>query len=146
MKIITKAIIISLALTGGVAAAKEGVQDPTVKAWMDLMGKNGMAAKTLGDMAGGKTEFNAEAAAAAKAALIADAAEIPAAFKTQATDPVSEASPEIWTKWAEFEMDAKALADAATAMDVSSLDGVKAGMGAVGGACGACHKAFRIKK
>jgi cytochrome c556 len=146
MKIISKVFVVTLALSAGVAFAKDGVQDPTVKARMDLMGTIAMNTKTLGDMAGGKTDFDATAAAAAKAALSAAAADILVKFETEADDPVSEARPDIWMNWDGFAEDAGALGAAADAMDVASLDGIKAGMGAIGGSCKDCHTDFRAKK
>jgi len=146
MRFAAKALIISLTLTAGVAIAKEGVQDPTVKARMDLMGTIGMNTKVLGDMAGGKAAFDATAAEAAKAALMAAATEIPAKFETEADDPVSEARPDIWMNVQGFIEKAKALETAAGAIDVSSLESVQAGMGAIGEACKACHTDFRAKK
>lgn len=145
-KYITRTLVISLVITAGVAVAKEGVQDPTVKARMDLMGINGKSAKTLGQMAKGEVPFDAAAAEAAKADLIATAAQIAAKFETPATDPVSEALPVIWTNWDGFTANAAALGKAAAALDASSLEGVQAGMGAIGGACKECHTNFRLKK
>lgn len=144
MKIVTKGLIAGLVLVAGVAFAKEGVQDPTVKARMDLMGVIGMNTKALGDMAGGKAEFDAAKAAMAKDAIIAASAEIAAKFEPQATDPVSEAKAEIWTSWDDFVKKAEALNAAATALDASSLDSVKAGMGGIGGACKDCHTTYRM--
>lgn len=144
MKIVTKGLIAGLVLVAGVAFAKEGVQDPTVKARMDLMGVIGMNTKALGDMAGGKAEFDAAKAAMAKDAIIAASAEIAAKFEPQATDPVSEAKAEIWTSWDDFVKKAEALNAAATALDASSLDNVKAGMGGIGGACKDCHTTYRM--
>ena len=144
MRLITKTAVFALALVGTVAIAKEGVKDPIVKARQDLMATQGMNMKVLGGMAGGKVPFDAAAAEAAKAAIVATSAEIGAKFKPQATDPVTEAKPEIWTNWADFEAKAMALNAAATALDTSSLEGVQAGMEGLGGACGACHKAYRI--
>lgn len=144
MKRVTKSLIVGLVLVAGVAMAKEGVQDPTVKARMDLMGTIGMNTKVLGDMAGGKAEFDAAAAQAAKDALVAASAEIAAKFEPQATDPVAEAKPEIWTNWDDFVKKATALNTAATALDPSSLDTVKAGMGAIGGSCKDCHTSYRM--
>lgn len=146
MRFVAKALIVSLTLTAGVAIAKEGVQDPTVKARMDLMATIGQNTKTLGDMAGGKAAFDASAAEAAKAALIAAAAEIPAKFEPEADDPVSEARPDIWMNMEGFVAKAKGLQDAVGAIDVSSLESVQAGMGNVGGACKSCHTDFRAKK
>lgn len=144
MKIVTKGLIAGLVLVAGVAFAKEGVQDPTVKARMDLMGVIGMNTKALGDMAGGKADFDAAKAAMAKDAIIAASAEIAAKFEPQATDPVAEAKAEIWTNWDDFVKKAEALNAAATALDASSLDSVKAGMGGIGGACKDCHTTYRM--
>jgi cytochrome c556 len=139
----SKFLALGLIVAAGIAVAKEGVQDPTVKARMDLMGTIAMNTKTLGDMAGGKTAFSAEDAAAAKAALAAAAADIPAKFEPQATDPVSEAKPEIWTNWDDFVAKSEGLLKAAEALDTSSVETIQAGMGAIGGACKACHSDYR---
>lgn len=144
MKLMTKGLIAGLILVAGVAVAKEGVQDPTVKARMDLMGTIGMNTKILGDMATDRTAFDAAAAQAAQAALVAASADIAAKFEPQATDPVAEAKPEIWTNWDDFVAKGEALNAAAVALDPSSLDGVKAGMGAIGGTCRDCHSLYRM--
>lgn len=134
-----------LALTGTLAMAAEAT-DPTVKARQELMDMIGANTKILGDMAGDKAPFDAAKAAEAKAALATAAAQIPAKFEANVDDPKSEVLPAIWTDFADFTAKGKALEDAATALDVSSLDAVKAGMGAVGDGCGACHKAYRAKR
>ena len=86
-----------------------------------------------------------DAAEAAKAALIAAAADIPVKFKDPATDPKSTAKPEIWTNWDEFAEYAGKLDAVATAMDASALEGVRAGIDSTGKSCGDCHTEFRIK-
>lgn len=134
-----------LALTGTLAMAAEAT-DPTVKARQELMDMIGANTKILGDMAGDKAPFDAAKAAEANAALAAAAAQIPAKFEANVDDPKSEVVPAIWTDFADFTAKGKALEDAANAMDASSLDSVKAGMGAIGGTCGACHKAYRAKR
>jgi cytochrome c556 len=144
MKLISKSLIAGLVLVAGVAVAKEGVQDPTVKARMDLMSAIGMNVKELGDMATDKVAFDAAAALAAQTALVAASADIAAKFEPQATDPVSEAKPEIWTNWDDFVAKAGALNAAATVLDPASLEGIKAGMGAIGGACRDCHSTYRM--
>jgi cytochrome c556 len=95
-------------------------------------------------MAGGKIPFDATAAAAAKAALAAAAAEIPAKFEPQATDPVTEAKAEIWTNWDDFVAKSEALLKAAEAVDTTSAETIGAGMGAIGGACKDCHTTYRM--
>ena len=65
--------------------------------------------------------------------------------KSSHTDPVSEAKPEIWTNWADFISKANGLGTAAAAVDTASLEGIKAGMGGIGGACKACHETYRAE-
>lgn len=142
MKFATKSLVIGLMLVGGAALASEA-SDPTVKARQEVMETIGKNMKVLGDMAGDKVAFDAAAAEGAKAAIVAATAEIAAKFEPQATDPKSEAKPEIWTSWEDFAKKADAANAAAGAMDVASIDGVKAGMGALGGACKDCHSTYR---
>ena len=143
MKNITKTLVAGLVLVAGVAFAADAT-DPTVKAWQELMGGQGAAMKTLGGMAEGKMAFDAAAAEAAKAALVASSVEIPAKFMTEAADPASKASANIWADWDAFVVNAAALDTAAMALDASSLESLQAGIGAVGGACGTCHKANKL--
>lgn len=144
MKILSRLVLGAALLSAGVAFAEGEATDPTVQARQALMKTVGMNTKILGDMAGGKTAFDAAGAAAAKVALAAAAADIAAKFETQATDPATEAKPEIWTNWEDFVTKAAALKTAAEGLDASSLDSVKAGMGAIGGTCKACHTAYRM--
>lgn len=145
MKILTKTAVIALILAGGVAFAKGERTDPNAKARSDTMRTIGQNIGVLGDMASGKAAFDATAAEAAKAALITASAGIPDAFKEQGgADPASEAKPEIWASWDDFVAKANTLKTAATAADVTSLETLQAGMGAIGSSCSDCHKAFRM--
>lgn len=147
MRFATRTLAAVLALTATVAIAAEGVQDPLVKARQDLMQTVVRHTMTLGDMASGKTAFDATAAAAAREGLIAAAAEIPAKFETQADDPKSEAVVDkLWANFADFTAKGEAMGAAATALDASSLASVQAGMGAIGGSCRDCHQAYRAKR
>lgn len=143
MKPLTKAFAACLIIAAGAAGAKEGVTNPVVKERMDLMQVVRVNTATLGDMASGKTSFDAAAAQAAQTALAGAAAQIPAKFEPQETDPVTDALPAIWTNWDDFVSKGEALLAAAEALDASSLDGVRAGMGDVGGSCRACHSVYR---
>ncbi len=143
----TKYLAVGAILIAGAAFAEGDRTDPNAKARSDLMRTIGKNTGILGDMAGGKSAYDAAAAEAAKAAIIEASAGIEAAFKDQgAADPASEAKPEIWTNWDEFLKDAGALNAAATALDVASVETIGAGMGAIGGACKDCHTEFRAKK
>ena len=142
-----KAAVIGAILIAGAAFAEGDRTDPNAKARSDLMRVVGKNTGILGDMAGGKAAYDAAAAEAAKAAIVEAAGMIEATFKDQgAADPASEAKPEIWANWDDFLADAKALGDAAGAMDVASAETIGAGMGALGGACKDCHTEFRVMK
>ena len=141
-----KALLISAVLASGVAYAEDmEPTDPSAIAREEVMKMIGQNIGILGDMAGGKTAYDAAAAEAAKAAIVEAAGKIEATFKDQgAADPASEAKPEIWTSWDDFVAKANALNTAATALDATTLESVQAGMAAVGGACKACHTAYRL--
>lgn len=140
---LARAAVCGLLIAMPAATFAQEAQDPAVKARIDVMKTIRMSTGTLGDMASGKAAFDAAAAGQAKTALATAAAQIPVVFEAQADDPVSESKPNIWTDWATFAADAKKLEDAATAIDVSSVETLKAGMGAAGGTCRACHTVFR---
>lgn len=144
MKSVTKLLIGAFALVATVAVAETASTDPSVIARRELMEGIGKNTKILGDMAGGKVAFDAAAAEAAKAVLVASSTEIAAKFEPNATDAGSKAKPEIWTNWQDFTTKAKGLNAAATALDASTLESVQAGMEALGGACAACHKPYRM--
>ena len=144
MKTISRIALILVTVTATAAFAKEEPKDPTVKARTELMETVGQNMKVLGDVAGEKAAFDAAAATAAKDALAAAFAEVPAKFEPQATDPASEAKPEIWTNWDDFVSKATKAQEAAAAIDTSSLATLQAGVGAVGGACKACHTDYRM--
>ena len=144
MKLTTRILTLGLIVAGGMAFAEGEATDPTVKARQELMKTIGGNTKALGDMAGGKADFDAAKAEAAKAAILAAQAEIAAKFETNATDPATEAKPEIWSNWDDFVSKAGALKPAVEALDAGSLDGVKAGMAGIGGACKACHTDYRL--
>ncbi len=143
MKFLSKAVIIAT-LGATTFAIAQTSTDPVIQARKDLMQQQRAATATLGGMAGGQAAFDAAAAMAAKAVLVDTAARIPAVFEADVTDATSKAKPEIWMDWEAYVAKSEALLKAAEAIDASSLDGVKAGMGAIGGSCQACHQEFRL--
>ena len=146
MKFTAKASFVAVALLASVAFAADRT-DPNAIERSDVMKSIGGAMKVIGGMAGGEVAFDAAAAEAAKAAMIAASAEIEAKFQTQgAADAASEAKPEIWANWEDFVKKAGALNAAATALDVTSAETIGAGMGAMGGACKDCHTTYRVAK
>ncbi|MBR9652417.1 c-type cytochrome [Thalassovita aquimarina] len=143
MKYAAVTLTMTLALAG-TALAHGGVSNPTVKARMALMEEIKNATGVIGGMAKGKMAFDPDRAAAATAALQASAAQIADAFEAPANDPKSEALPEIWENWDDFSAKADDLVRAASGMETGSLEGVQAGLGALGATCGGCHKSYRM--
>lgn len=142
MKSVSIAIVATL-FAGTVALAHQGVKDPLVQARMHSMKSAGQASKVLGGMVRGKTEFDAATAQLAKDSLIEIASALPSEFETPAQDPKSEALDVIWSQFDDFTAKADAMKTAAEALDVSSAQSIGAGIGALGGTCRACHKAYR---
>lgn len=143
-----KALLISTILVTGAAYAEDvAPTDPNAIAREEVMKMIGKNIGILGDMAGGKTAFDAAAAEAAKTAMLEAIGKAGAAFaEPGAADPASEAKPEIWTNWDDFVKKATALGDAANALDVASAESIGAGMPALGGACKDCHTTYRVAK
>lgn len=127
MRFATKAFAAGMMLVAGIAFAETGATDPLVIAQKDLMKSFGGAAKTLGDFAGGKAAFDAAAAEAAKATLVAGSADIHVKFEKAGVDPASESKPEIWTNWDDFVKKANDLNAAATAARAGRPAGPRCG-------------------
>lgn len=138
--------LIALVFLATSTAAHEDVQNPTVKARMENMGalKQGMG--VIGGMAKGAMDFDAEQAQAAIVALLDASGAIATKFEANETDPKSEALPAVWENWDDFVSKADDLTFALEGMDVTSLDSLRAGLGNIGAACGACHKQYRMDK
>ncbi len=75
---------------------------------------------------------------------------IAVAFKKELHQGKTDAKPEIWQKWSEFEDAAKNLQEqSAKLADVASsgdMEAIGAQLKQMGKACGSCHKKFRKKK
>ncbi len=144
---LTKAVLIGAVLAAGAVYAQAERTDPNSIARSDLMRMQGKNIGILSEMAEGKIPYDAAAAEAAKAVLVETSGKIEAVFmEPGAADPASRAKPEIWTNWEDFLKKSKTFGDAAAAMDVASVESIGAGLGAVGGACGDCHKTYQVPK
>lgn len=117
---------------------------------MKLRGKN---LGVLGGMLKGEIAYDAAAAQAAADALLEAATADQSGFWLPGTDSDSfegsRAKPGLWAADSKGAALGGAAAEAAKAMAASAgqgVDGIKASMGLVGGACSACHKAYRTPK
>jgi len=134
-----------LILVATAAFAHQGVKNATVKARMDGMSAIADNMKVLGNMAKGKVAFDAATAQAAARAIAEEAGQTPALFKAQEDDPKSEAKPGIWDNFSDFSTKSDELKNVALTLSTSldTLDDVRAGVGALGRACKACHSRYR---
>jgi cytochrome c556 len=139
----TKLLALGLICAAGLAVAKEGVTNPAVKARQAAMATIGASAKVLGDMASGKSPFDAGKAAEAAGAISGTAVTVSDLFRAEESDPQSDAKPDIWSNYPDFEAKAEALFKASLSFDSSTPAGVQAGMAALGGACKSCHSTYR---
>lgn len=151
-KLLTTVAVVSLALVGlARAEGDEGPFQEQIEARQGIMIYRALQLGTLGAMAKGEVEYNAEAAQKAADNLLAsvtlDASMLWPKGSDHDANAKSWALPAIWADGADIGDKAKAMVDAATAMQAAAgtgLDGLKAAMDGVGGACGGCHKAYRM--
>ncbi|MBO9402233.1 MULTISPECIES: c-type cytochrome [unclassified Shimia] len=135
-----------LLLLANAAAAHNGVKDPQVMARMMAMESIGSAFKTLVSMAKNETPLHQAKARMARDTIVQHSGNIKALFEAQASDPKSEALPAIWANWEDFSDRADDLTTSAQALDFKDRAALADTLGAVGGACRACHKQYREKK
>jgi cytochrome c556 len=145
------AATLATSLFSGMALAEE--EDPfadAVEARHGLMLLLGSNLGTLGAMAKGEAAYDAAVASKAAANVAALSSVLspdlfPAGSEYEkAAD--SYALPAIWANADDFIVKIAALNTAAAQLQASAgtdVEGVKAGLAAVGGACSACHKAYR---
>ncbi len=150
-------LMVLMAAAGVVVAsgvlAQEAAEDPfadTVEMRHGLMLQMATDLGKVGAMAKEEVPYDAAVAGKAAANIAAIASvlsmdQFPAGSEYQkAAD--SFALPAIWEKQDDFLQKIADLNTAAAAFQTAAatdLDGLKSGMAAIGGACGACHKAYR---
>ena len=131
-----------------VAGSHEG--NPAQKARNAHMGLYGAHLGVLGAMAKGNMEYDAELAAALAGNVAALAGMNQALYWEEGTEAGmlegSRALPEIWSNREDFDGLSVKLQEAALALQDAAPNGLEAfqpAFGAVGQACGACHKVYR---
>lgn len=148
-KILTGAALI-LSVATGFALAEDAPFTKEIKARQGLMNINALNIGILAGMAKGETPYDATQAKAAADAIVAvynlDLPMLWPMGSDNTANPATNALPAAWADGSDIGAKVEAWGQAATAMqtaagtDLASLQGA---MDALGGACGACHKAFR---
>ncbi|WP_299694931.1 cytochrome c [uncultured Tateyamaria sp.] len=153
--LIKKGVILGLVgavVAGTIAIAGGHSGNPAVKARKAHMQLYAHNLGILGSMAKGEAEYDADQAVAAADNLVALAtmkqmSYWPAGTSTEDLGEETRTLPVAWdpANWDDLMAKSAALADSAAAMQTAagSLEGVQASIGALGGACGACHKVYR---
>ena len=121
-----------------------------VKERMDLMKRQQDDIKLIGDMAKGKTPFDAAKATEAARDISLTAKKIHELFPEGSEGEKSDALPAIWKEWDRFTANAEDLdsvaSDLATTLDDGTDQDWKAAFKKVTDACKSCHQDFRAKK
>jgi len=114
---------------------------------MQLMSLVANDMKVLGEMAKGSTAFDKEVVQARAASLEEHALETVRLFEPPATDPKSEAKPEIWDDWEGFSKSAAEMREASAQLGLVTAEAeLGAAFRAVGQTCSACHETYRVNK
>lgn len=149
-KTISLSIGLSLAATLAFAAGhQKSPEQVAVEARQSHMNLYAFNLGRLGAMAKGDVPYDAAAAQGAADNLAALAAMDQSAYWLPGTDSGSvdgsRAMPELWDNIPDVIAKAQAFGEATVALQAAAGDQASLGaaLGAVGGACGACHKAYR---
>ncbi len=138
------------ALTASTATAQDNQFGLQIAARQGVMAYRQLQLGVLGAMAKGEVEYNAEAAQKAADNLLTAATVDMSMLWPKGSDSDATAGtralPAIWAEGSDIGAKAMALVEAATAMQAAAGTGpdeLKGAMQSVGGACVACHKAYR---
>ena len=131
------------------ALAHEGATG-VVKERMDLMTRQQKDMKLIGDMAKGKTPFDAARAAEAAHDVRITAKKIHELFPEGSAGGQSDALENIWKEWDRFADNAQDLesvaSELASSLEDDSAQDWKSAFQKVTDACKSCHEDFRAKK
>ena len=143
-------LLIAGSMSTGMAAAEEKF-DGAIKARKAVMTLYAWNLGQLAAMAKGETAYDPDTAKTAAEniqtlATMNNGAAWPQGSDSTALPGATRAKLEAWTTYPESAEINKSLAEAAAVLAATASDGlasVQANLGAVGGACSACHKKFR---
>lgn len=144
MKSFKLIILVSLTISS-VAFAHSGVKDKNVKERMMVMKEMAGNTKIIGQMLKGKTSFDTIQVKLALERLSALSLETPKVFTINATDPKSEAMPNIWDEFDEFTKLSKDLAETSIVLanSVATIEDLRPALKKVSSGCKACHSRYR---
>ncbi len=141
--------LLTVSLAGFAAAEEHGEDDPIVGYRQLVMSSIGANMGAIGDIM--KNRLALPGAVANHAEQMADAAALVApAFKKEVHTGATDAKPEIWANWAEFEAAIAKFEEAARGLAAADASGDPTALGpamkTLGQSCGGCHDDFRKPK
>lgn len=143
----------TLAIAGAVKAQEDGPFSAAIEARQGIMTFNALNLATLGGMAKGEIAYDAAAAQVAADNIAGTANLNLGVVWPKGSDNASvegtRALPAIWADGSDIgakSADFRAAAAAMQAAAGTDLAALQAAMGVLGGACGACHKAYRASE
>ena len=144
MKIL-KLFALSSFLISSIAFAHSGVKDKNVKERMMLMKAMANNTKLIGQMLKKQIPFEANEVKLALEKLSSLSLQTPTVFEVNATDPKSEAKPNIWDEFNEFTKLSNELAKSTSdlAILVEDIDDLRPTLMKVSEGCKACHSKYR---
>lgn len=138
-------LTVALALVGGIVYAADSINNPEVRARVELMQGFKAQTKLLSEAATGARPFDTAQVAATMAALQQGADKVSSAFRPHADDPASQALPEIWANPAEFRQKATKLGKVVAALDGADAGSLAGTLDPVMAACKDCHGRFKMQ-
>ena len=135
--------VLAVAILATAALAQTGVANRSVQKRINTMIAANTAVDTLAKMMGGNLRFDRRRARDARRTLIAVTRSIPSEFRKRQSDPLSRASPVIWTQWGDFKSRARTAKDTAQALDASRMAALRATLPDMIRACQDCHRSYR---
>ena len=131
--------------TSSIALAHSGVKDKNVKERMMLMKAMADSTKLIGQMLKKQTPFELTEVKIALKQLSSLSLQTPTVFEVNATDPKSEAKPNIWDEFNEFTKLSNELAKSTSdlAILVEDIDDLRPTLMKVSEGCKACHSKYR---
>lgn len=143
MQLLSRAVTVALGLA--LAAGPALAQDP-IAARKAAMKKNGGAMAQLVKMSKGEEPYDSAKAKAAAETIAEDLQGLDALFPPGSDKGDTKATAKVWEDMAGFKVALTRAQDAARTaapLVAKDLDGLKAGMGAIGQACSGCHNTYR---
>lgn len=137
--------LLVMALATSEIGAQEYADNKHVNKRIAMMMRAQEAVATLADMMAGRIAFRAGKAQSARRVLIQTSRSISKQFKTPHQDPASNARPEIWMFWSDFDARADSALASARQLNVYSLNGLRRSLPHVMQNCLGCHDRYRTE-